>query len=68
VERLKVILHGVPLPLHWQRSHLGGKTVDLKREHWLLGSAATLQGLGLIFGDTDHLARLIVETVCGAAS
>lgn len=63
IERLRALLEDIPLPLHWQASHLQGKAVDLKREHWLIGSAQTLQGLGLIFGNDSGLARLIVEAV-----
>lgn len=63
IARLRALLEDIPLPLHWQASHLQGKAVDLKREHWLIGSAQTLQGLGLIFGNDSGLARLIVEAV-----
>jgi hypothetical protein len=62
VERLRALMAAAPTgPFHWQKSHLTGKDITLKREHWAIMSKSTLKGLGLIFGDNPALACLIVE-------
>jgi len=49
---------GASRRLQYQRSHMRpGTEIALKREHWVVGDAATRQGLAIVF-ESEDIARL----------